>query len=260
MLNQPFVMDQGRPMPAQPGQPGAKTYDLTQGKYSLSITVGRSHQTRMEEGAEEIGKILEAAPDLMPIIGPTYFRFRDFPGAKEIADLLKEMREKQYPGLGQDKDNPMDPKQLQAQLQAMQQQMQMQQQQMQMMQQALETEQAKQQAQIMVAQMREETARYKTEADNATKMAVAQKSSEDKAIVEELKLMLQQLKGKHETGDHREQMAHERGMQAAMAAAGGESYEMARENGQESNQESSNEESQEQGSDRTMARPEEGEK
>jgi hypothetical protein len=115
MLNRLFVMDQnGRPQAAPPPQPGmpppqnVKMYDLSKGKYTCSVSIGKSFQTRLQEGASEIGQILQAAPQLMPIIGPTYFRFRDFPGAREVSDLLKKVREKQFPGLG-DEDGRYGP-------------------------------------------------------------------------------------------------------------------------------------------------------
>lgn len=94
---------QGAPQPAKP--PVVKHYNLNTGTYGVSVTVGRSYQTRLEEGSAEIGQILQASPGLMPILGPLYFKFRDFPGAQEIADLLKRMRDKQYPGLDASEDD-----------------------------------------------------------------------------------------------------------------------------------------------------------
>lgn len=232
MLNQPFQSDprtgqpvpvevkdeMGQPIPAellrQGAQlpPDAKLYDLSRGKYSLTVTVGKSHQTRLQEGAEEVGKILEAAPELMPIIGPTYFRFRDFPGAKEIADLLKQLREKTHPGLGDTKDK-QSPEQLQAQLAAAQQQMQEMQQVIEQMNKALETDAQKQQAQMAKAQMDNAAKVQIAQEDNATKLAVAQMQAEQKTMLEgiaaQIERQMEAIRHAFETRTHREQMAHE---------------------------------------------------
>lgn len=129
MVNQPFVRGRdGRPQ-AAPGYAtaGVEHYDLRQGVYNVSVSIGRSYQTRLEQGAEEIGQILTASPQLMPLIGPTYFKFRDFPGAREIADLLKKQRAQQFPYLQDDTPGGPPPEvlvpQLQQQVQQMQQQL-----------------------------------------------------------------------------------------------------------------------------------------
>lgn len=125
MLNAPFVMDPQtkRPMPAPEMPPDigmqsmgqgrfgpmgpqpradVKRYDLKKGRYGVSVTIGKSWQTRSQEASDEIGQILASRPELMPLIGPVYFKFRDFPGSREIADLLKKMRDVQFPNLSDD--------------------------------------------------------------------------------------------------------------------------------------------------------------
>lgn len=179
MLNQPFSLDPQtkRPMPAapgmrpgQPGQPGVppvKQYDLAKGRYGVVVSVGKSYQTRAQQGADEVGQALQAVPALMPMIGDIYFRFRDFPGAKEIADRLKKMLPPQL----QDKDEDGQPtvEALTQQLQQGQQAFQQLQQQAQQMQKAIETDFAKQQANVAIAQAKEdsqrEIERMKVEAD-----------------------------------------------------------------------------------------------
>jgi hypothetical protein len=279
MLNQHFVKDaEGKPVPAEPNAPGAQIYDLTKGKYSLSVTIGKSQQTRLQEGAEEIGKILEAAPQLMTVIGPTYFRFRDFPGAKEIADILKEMREKEFPGLGQDKDGQATPDQLKAQLSAQAQQMQLVQAQLQQAMEAIKTDQAKQQAQIMKAQLDAQTKSQVAQIESQTELAIANQNNQTKLAIEKLAASVQALveerKGADELLSRAEGQAHEVGLQetklqherlkqdkdhahdVAMAAAGGNTMEFTREGGQESDQERSDERSEGSTEGRTMGRDE----
>ena len=80
------------PMPQQaPRKPVVKYYNLAQGKYTTTVSIGRAYRTRVEQGADEIAQVLQASPNLMPIIGDLYFKYRDFPGHTEIADRLKRM-------------------------------------------------------------------------------------------------------------------------------------------------------------------------
>jgi hypothetical protein len=242
MLGVPFVRDPqtGRPTQAQPGQRGAKLYDLTQGKYSISVSIGKSFQTRLEQGAADMGEILSARPEMLPMIGDLYFRFRDFPGAKEIAERLKKIFDKQFPGLSDKEGEAPTPEQAQAKVQALEQQMQLMQAQLQAAIKQLETDQAKQQAMLQKAQM-----------DSETKIAVAQIQQQETAKDDALKLTLEKLSQQFEEMQarldraqemqiHREEMAHE----AGLAAAKGMSTTWTREDGRESGQEQTDEQGQ----------------
>jgi len=222
MLGRPFIPDQeGRPqpwmppamplpppgmppMPSPPPPPEAKTFDLTQGKYAIAVSVGKSFQTRMQEGRAEIGAILEKQPQLMPMIGDIYYEFQDFPGSKEIGKRLGKMREKQFPGLGDDEEPGVTLEQLQAQNQQMEQQLQELGQKFQAAVKEIETDRAKQEATIAKTQMDNQTkeiiarleantellkeamrAQVKT-ADAAAKSAEGDRAREAKAIEGEL--------------------------------------------------------------------------
>lgn len=126
--------------------PGVDYFDLRKGSYAVTVSVGKSKQSRMEMVAEELGAILQARPELMPLIGPEYFRHRDFPGAHDIADNLLKLRNQQYPFLEENAEGGPSPEQLQAQVQQMGQQMQALQQQLQQMNQVIETDHVKAQA------------------------------------------------------------------------------------------------------------------
>ena len=216
MVNAPFKPNaQGRPQPVppemmpppMPGQPeelpeGVKNYDLSRGRYAVSISVGKSFQTRLQEGQAEIGGILEKNPALMPVVGDLYFKFRDFPGAKEISDRLKRMREQQFPGLGGEDEEGMTLQKAMTMLQQLQQQQQQLTQQLNEATQALETDKAKQEATILKAQL-----------DAATKKEVAE-------LEAKVRLMLEGVKGKvkseevaFKVADSADQREHEVDMQ-----------------------------------------------
>jgi hypothetical protein len=85
------------PVPGQSGQPGAgadgldAVYDLTVGKYDLTVAAGPSFTTRREEAALQMEAFIQKAPQAAMIIGDLYAKSLDWPGADEIAERLKRM-------------------------------------------------------------------------------------------------------------------------------------------------------------------------
>jgi hypothetical protein len=198
ILNAPFTVDVKTKRPRRVQVPGpngqsvclecgdprvpkeAKTFDLRKGSYGSSVTIGKSWETRLQEGSNEIGTILQGdrSGQMMTLVGPTYFKFRRFPGSKEVADVLKKLRSQQYPFLDQKDGEQPDAEQLKAQLQALQQQTQMLQQQLQQAGQIIQTDQVKQQAHV------------------ATEQAKVAASIEAKRIDANLKLQLEDMKNR----------------------------------------------------------------
>ncbi len=222
MLNAPHVMDASLrpvrvppPMPmAMPGMPGMPTpnipmsgagppsgsgmgssvkprmYSLTSGRYGVSVTIGKSYPTMREEAAGEIGGILEKNPSLMSLIGPIYFKGRDFPGHDEIAEILKKVRDQQYPSLAS-KPGEETPDQLRAKIQGMEQQQQQLQQQLQQAQQENQTEQARQQAVIQKAQIEAQSRMQVEDIDSKARMQAEQIAADVKLQIERMKAEFQ---------------------------------------------------------------------
>jgi hypothetical protein len=65
-----------------------KINDLSMGKYDVTITTGPSFTTKRQEAAEMYHPIIQANPDLMPLIGDLVFKSMDLPYAEEIAERL----------------------------------------------------------------------------------------------------------------------------------------------------------------------------
>lgn len=217
MLNQPFRMDpqSKRPIavPSQPpGQAGpssdVKHYDLTKGRYAVTVTVNKRYESRLQQGAEEIGQIMQAQPALIPIIGPTYFKFRDGPGMREIAELLKKMRDHEMPWLSDEQDQQGgDPQQKVAQLtqeNAMLKQV------VQGAQKAIEGKQIEQQGKVQIAQLQESGETARNRENNETKLAVAELGAKFDRLAlfleERARLGVQV----HEVGMAQSAQAHER--------------------------------------------------
>ncbi len=106
-----------------------KIFDLTAGKYDLTVKSGPSFTTRREEAASQMMQLVQSFPDAAPIIGDLIAKNLDWPGADDIAERLKAMLPPQIQKLNQGEDEiPPEIKQvmdtMQQQMQQMQRQMQ----------------------------------------------------------------------------------------------------------------------------------------
>lgn len=68
-----------------------QVYDLTTGKYDVTVSTGPSYQTKRQEAVDTQLQLLKTDPNLWPIIGDLVVGNMDIPGAREIADRLKTM-------------------------------------------------------------------------------------------------------------------------------------------------------------------------
>ena len=81
--------------PLQPGQVPqdedgmAQIYDLTAGKYDLTVDTGPSFQTRREEASAGMVELLRALPQAAPILAPRLAKAQDWPDAEEVAKELE---------------------------------------------------------------------------------------------------------------------------------------------------------------------------
>ncbi len=231
MLNAPYTMDPRTRKPTRvpavaPGS-SAKVHDLREGVYAVSVKIGKSFQSRLDEGAQEIGAIVEARPELLQMIGDLYFMHRDFPGAKDIAERFAKMMP---PQLKQGEDGAPPPEVLQAQNAQLQQQLQGMQQMIGMMQKEIETDRAKQEAELMKTRMQIESKERIAAADNETKLELA-------GFQTRLETLLTALEHANTTRTRHEEFAHD----VAMGAAGGHSMEMSSDRGQEQGNEMTDE-------------------
>jgi hypothetical protein len=261
MLNQHYVMGPEGPQAVPEGTQGAKYHNLAEGKYAIVPTMGKSPQTRLQQGQEFLTAVVNSAPEMMMgLAGDLVFKFRDEPGAKEIAERLKRHIQATNPGIVDDQDNTAE--KAQAENQSLKQQLQMLTQQAQEMAKIIETDQVKHQANIQIAQMKEGTEQAKiasqiqiAQMDNAAKLAIERAKLGQAAITQQSELMearlatglkLQAEASESEAGrEHDEKMAAQgRAHEVGMGAAGGKTMTRHTEQGQEGEQEQSRESSQ----------------
>ena len=109
------------PDPSQPLPPGVdKIYDLSMGKYDVTISVGQAFQTKRQEAFDAIGQIIQAAPQMLQIFGDLYFENMDVPAARQMGERLKMMLPPQLQD--EQQGQPPIPPQVQQQMQQLMQQ------------------------------------------------------------------------------------------------------------------------------------------
>lgn len=86
----------GKPTQAEEGM--EKVFDLTIGKYDLTVETGPSFTTRREEAAAQMTELLRVYPAAAPVIGDLLAKNLDWPGADEIAKRLQAMLPPQVKG------------------------------------------------------------------------------------------------------------------------------------------------------------------
>lgn len=75
---------------AQPQEDGSTpAYDLTIGRYDVTVKSGPSYATQREEARDILIEIMRQIPDAAPLIGDIVLEHLDFVGAERVAERLK---------------------------------------------------------------------------------------------------------------------------------------------------------------------------
>jgi hypothetical protein len=75
-----------------------KIFDLTTGKYDVTVSAGPSFTTRREESANQMMEFIRVFPQAAPLIGDLLAKTLDWPGSEQIATRLKNMLPPQAAG------------------------------------------------------------------------------------------------------------------------------------------------------------------
>jgi hypothetical protein len=112
-VNQPVAPKQPQPgqPPQAPGQPQeefeparehikgiTKMFDLTSGKYDVTVASGPSFTSKREESANQMMEFIRVFPQAAPLVGDLLAKNLDWPGADEVAARLKAMLPPQAAG------------------------------------------------------------------------------------------------------------------------------------------------------------------
>jgi hypothetical protein len=68
-----------------------RIFDLTAGKYDVTVNVGPSYSSKRQEAAESMMALTQAYPALMQVAGDLLVKNMDWPGAAKIAERLKRL-------------------------------------------------------------------------------------------------------------------------------------------------------------------------
>lgn len=187
-----------------------RPYDLSVGRYDVTITVGPSYQSRRQETVEALIQLVQAYPAAMPVLGDILVAHMDWPGAKQAAERLKKMVP---PDLRDDEDGqPEIPPEIKAQMEQLLAQLQAAQEAIAARDELINTKAqelaAQGQIKAMEVQSRERIAAMQVEADLLKTQA--QLKSDQAMVVVQAKLdeMLEKLKLERE--DRRDARADER--------------------------------------------------
>ena len=107
---------------AAEGREISRIYDISAGKYDLTVKTGPTYSTQREQTRSELVEIMRAVPDSAQVLGPMYLRNSDWPGSDEAADKIEGKEPiSQTPGQpGSPQGGPQVPPELMQQVQAMQ--------------------------------------------------------------------------------------------------------------------------------------------
>ncbi|MCA3750600.1 MAG: hypothetical protein INF04_04215 [Phenylobacterium sp.] len=107
-VNQP-VQEQERDPLTEEVREITKIYDLTSGRYDLTVSAGPSFASLRQEAASQMIELIRAYPQAAPVIGDLLVKNLDWPGADEIAERMRKAA-----GLGEDgEDAGPDPQAMQ---------------------------------------------------------------------------------------------------------------------------------------------------
>ncbi len=93
-------------------------HKMTEGKYSLVVTMGKAFNSKRMETFDTIQQVLATQPGLMNVIGDVFFANSDLAGADQLAERFHKMLP---PALQNDAQNPLPPQAQAAVAQAQQQ-------------------------------------------------------------------------------------------------------------------------------------------
>ncbi len=157
-------------------------YDLNNGRYAVTVTVGKATATKREEGAAAIGELIPHLPPEMAAVATVeYVKELSFPGAQAMSEKMKLTLPPHLQD--QDKDAQVPP-QIQAQIAQMQQENQQ-------LKQELQTDQAKQQATIQSTQIKAQSDSQMTQVEAQRDMQLQQMKLQAEAQMAETKLRIE---------------------------------------------------------------------
>jgi hypothetical protein len=219
MVGQPYQEGpNGQPQPSPPNitpeiaqLEGSlhKFYDLNNGRYAVTVSVGKATATKREEGAQALGELIpHLPPEMAAVATPDYVEQLSFPGSHKIAEKLRNALPPQL----QDKnDQPQIPPAVQMQMQQMQAELQK-------AQQFIQTKQAEQQGSLQETQIKTQADMQKAQMGFANELKLQEMKNANAIAVARISAAKAMMDPQAEAAEERLatglQMAHDVGMAA----------------------------------------------
>jgi hypothetical protein len=178
-----------------------KVFDLSTGNYDVTVSVGPSYQSKRQEAVASIMALVSAYPNIMQAAGDLLVGQMDWPMAKQISERLKKMLPPQLQD-DDDTDPEVQVQKLQAQLQQAMQQHDLLAKALNETTDKLKTDFAKQQANVAIAKLNNETKVAVAEITTAAQTAITRAE-----IVADVMKMLHS--SAHEFAMQKDQQEHE---------------------------------------------------
>lgn len=85
-----LVASQGQP--PSPEDPDGKLYDLSVGKYDVTVSVGPNYQTQRQATVDAMGELMRSYPPSAEAIGDLYVKNMDWPQADKAAERIQVLQ------------------------------------------------------------------------------------------------------------------------------------------------------------------------
>ena len=164
MPGMPPQLPPGAPQPPDPAQmmrttaAAEEVHDIRIGRYEITMSIGPNYQSRRQEAAASMLQLVQAAPNLMPIIGDLLVQEMDWPMARQISERLKKTLPPQLQDNGDD-GSPPSVEGLSAKLAAAEQVMQQMKQKLDAAEQIIQTKEIESASKESMVEMQEQTKR-----------------------------------------------------------------------------------------------------
>lgn len=165
-----------------------KVFDLSAGKYDVTVSTGPSYATKRIEAVQSMAQILQAYPQLMEVGGDILVKNMDWPGAQELAQRMKK---RLPPDLQDNEQGQPIPPQVQAQMAQSQKMIEMLTQQLNAATETINTKQMELESKERIAALQAQVELIKVEAQLNSKEAQALLQAEMQGIKAQLDVMMQ---------------------------------------------------------------------
>jgi hypothetical protein len=209
----------------------AKIFDLTKGRYDVTVSVGASYESKRQEAVESMLQLVQSYPQLMAFVGDLLVKNMDWPEAQAVSERLKKMLPPQLQDPKDGADPAQQAQQMGQQLQVLGQQHDALVAQVHKLSDIIAQKKVEADARIQVALIQAQSAAVVADLNSKAQSAQALMNAEIESIETRLGIMTQAAQGQQDTQDAAQQQQHEAALQQGQQA-----HQQAMQQGQQQHQ------------------------